>query len=170
MIIRRAAETDLAGIYDLVKVAFQTAQVTNGLEQDYQAQLREGDNYIPELDLVADEDGELIGHIMLTKTYITCEDNKAEALLLGPISIALPYRNRGIGTLLINESLRLAKEMGYRSVFLVGDPAYYRRFGFEPTVNYGIRDTHDGIPDEVVTVHQLVESALSGISGTVYLE
>jgi predicted N-acetyltransferase YhbS len=169
MIIRRAAETDVDRIYDLVKVAFQTAQVSNDREQDYQARLRDSDNYIPELDLVAEEDGALLGHIMLTKTTITCQDHKAEALLLGPISVVLKHRNRGIGTELINESSRLAKEMGYTAVFLVGDPAYYHRFGFEPTVNYGIRDTH-GIPDEYVMVRELVESALAGSKGTVYLE
>lgn len=169
MIIRRETAADLDSIYDLVKVAFQTAQVTNGQEQDYQARLRAGDDYIPELALVAEEDGVLVGHIMLTKTYITCQDHKAEALLLGPISVLLEHRKRGIGTRLINESLRLAQEMGYTAAFLVGDPAYYRRFGFEPTANYGITDTH-GIPDEYVMVRPLVKSALSGISGTVYLE
>lgn len=51
--------------------------------------------------------------------------------------------------MLIKESFRLAKQMGYRMVFLVGDPAYYHRFGFQPTVKFGIKDTHD-IPDECV--------------------
>jgi predicted N-acetyltransferase YhbS len=169
MIIRREAEADCDRIYDLVKIAFQTAQVTNGEEQDYQVRLRNSDNYIPELALVAEEDGELVGHIMLTKTYITTDHGKVESLLLGPISVVLERRNQGIGALLINESRRLAKEMGYTAVFLVGDPAYYHRFGFEPTAKYGIKDTH-GIPDEYVMVCPLVETALRGISGTVYLE
>ncbi len=106
---------------------------------------------------------------MLTRTYVTDGDNKHEALLLGPLSVPLACRNQGIGGRLIEESRRLAREMGYGAVFLVGDPAYYGRFGFEPTVRYGIRDTH-GIPDEYVMVCQLEEAALSGISGTVYLE
>ncbi len=77
---------------------------------------------------------------MLTKTYITtADDKKVEALLLGPICVVLERRNEGIGSLLMNESLRLAKVMGYTAVFLVGDPAYYHRFGFEPTANYGIK-------------------------------
>lgn len=71
--------------------------------------------------------------------------------------------------MLMKESFRLAKQMGYRMVFLVGDPAYYHRFGFQPTVKFGIKDTHD-IPDECVMVCKLAENALDGISGTIYLE
>lgn len=53
---------------------------------------------------------------MLTKTYIMNGDNKFETLLLAPTSVALAYRNKGIGAKLINESFRQAKEMGYTSV------------------------------------------------------
>ncbi len=71
-------------------------------------------NYIPELALVAEDNHDLVGHIMLTKTYITtADDKKVEALLLGPICVVLERRNEGIGSLLMNESLRLAKVMGY---------------------------------------------------------
>lgn len=103
MIIRKETEKDFNQIYDLVKVAFLTAKVSNGKEQDFVNQLRDSGNYIPELALVAEEDGKLIGHIMLTKTYIN-NTNKYEALLLAPISIVLEYRNRGIGTMLIVSS------------------------------------------------------------------
>ncbi len=168
MIIRREAPQDYARIYDLVKVAFQTAQVTNGKEQDFVEQLRSSRDYIPELALVAEQDGELIGHIMLTRTYITRRDDKVEALFLGPISVVLERRNQGIGSALMNESLRLAKAMGYQSVFLVGDPAYYHRFGFQPTAKFGIKEL-EPIPDEYVMVCQLDDNALAGITGTIRL-
>ena len=80
MLIRRERPEEFSRIYDLVKIAFQTAKVTNGKEQDFVNQLRAGDNYIPELALVAEEDGKLIGHIMLTKTYIIGDKRKYEAL------------------------------------------------------------------------------------------
>lgn len=66
---------------------------------------------------------------------------------------------------MIRESFKLAKEMGYASVLLVGDPAYYHRFGFNAAVNFGIRNIHS-IPDEYVMVCELVPDALNGISGT----
>ncbi len=168
MIIRQEKPQDYSRIYDLVKVAFQTAKVTNGKEQDFVEQLRNRRDYIPELALVAEQDGTLVGHIMLTRTYITGKDDKVEALFLGPLSVALEHRNQGIGSALMNESLRLAKALGYKSVFLVGDPAYYHRFGFQPTVNFGIKE-EEPIPDEYVMVCLLVDNALDGITGTVRL-
>ncbi len=165
MVIRRETPEEFSQIYSLVKVAFQTAKVTDGKEQDFVNQLRGSGNYIPELALVAEENGKLIGHIMLTKTYIVNRGNKFETLLLAPISVALEYRNRGVGSNLIKENFKLAKEMGYTSVLLVGDPAYYHRFGFKAAVNFGIKHIHN-IPDENVMACELVPDALYGISGT----
>ena len=152
-------------IYELVKVAFQTAKVSNGKEQDFVTQLRNSPDYIPELALVAEEDGRLIGHIMLTKTFIASEGNRHEALLLAPISVQLEHRNRGIGIALINRSFELAKAMGHQVVLLVGDPAYYRRFGFRSAAAFGIRHSHD-IPDENVMACELAPGALNGVVGT----
>lgn len=166
MIIRKETENDFSQIYDLVKIAFQTAKVSDGKEQDFVNQLRSGNNYIPELALVAEENDKLIGHIMLTKTYIVDGDSRVETLLLAPISVVLGYRNSGIGIKLINESFRLAKEMGYTSVFLVGDPAYYHRFGFRPSVDFGVKQLYN-IPDEYVMACELVPNALRGISGII---
>ena len=165
MVIRREKPEEFSQIYDLVKIAFQTAKVTNGKEQDFVNQLRSNGNYIPELALVAEENGELIGHIMLTKAYIVNNGNNFKTLLLAPISVVLEYRNRGIGSNLIKESFKLAKEMGYTSVLLVGDPAYYHRFGFKAAINFGIKHTLS-IPNENVMACELVSDALYGVSGT----
>jgi putative acetyltransferase len=168
MIIRQESPQDYARIYDLVKVAFQTAKVTNGKEQDFVEQLRSSSAYIPELALVAEQDGELVGHIMLTRTLINTGRDKVEALLLGPISVVLERRNQGIGSALMKESLQTAQALGFKSVFLVGDPAYHHRFGFQPTVKYGIKEI-EPIPAEYVMVCPLVDNALASIAGTVRL-
>lgn len=164
MIIRKETEKDFETIYDLVKVAFETAKVSSGTEQDFVSQLRSGENYIPELALVAEDSGKLIGHIMLTKTYVINGDGKKELLFLGPISVLLEHRNKGIGSGLMMESFCLAKKMGYDAVILVGDPDYYSRFGFRQAISYGIKN-RQGIPDEVVLACELVPGALQGIDG-----
>jgi predicted N-acetyltransferase YhbS len=166
MIIRREKPEEFSRIYALVKTAFQTAKVADGKEQDFVSQLRAGGSYIPELALVAEEDGSLIGHIMLTRIYIADNGKKFESLLLAPVSVALEYRNQGVGSDMIKEGFKLAKEMGYTSVLLVGDPAYYHRFGFQTSVNFGIRNANN-FPDQYVLACELVPGALSGISGTV---
>jgi len=168
MIIRQELAKDFEEIYELVKIAFQTAKVSNSKEQDFVNQLRSSNGYIPELALVAGEDDKLVGHIMLTKTYIVNGNSKFETLLLAPLSVVLEYRNKGIGAQLINESFRLAQDMGYTSIFLVGDPAYYHRFGFKSSVHFGITQIHN-IPEENVMGCELIPTALRGISGIIDL-
>ncbi len=164
--IRQEKQDDFEQIYDLVKVAFETAKVSNGKEQDFVNQLRSSVNYIPELALVAEENHKLVGHIMLTKNHINSCSGKTETLLLAPISVALEYRNKGIGSKLISKGFVLARDMGYRSVVLVGDPAYYNRFGFKKSTDFGIRHLQD-IPEEYVLACELIPGALDGISGTI---
>ena len=165
MIIRQENPREFKEIYDLVKVAFQTAKVADGNEQDYVNRLREGSNYIPELALVAEEDDQIVGHILLTKTFVIASDSKFEALLLAPLSVKLEFRNRGVGSQLVEESFRLAKKMGYRAVFVVGDPVYYGRFGFKSIALFGLK--HDPpIPDPYVMAYELTQGALFGVSGT----
>ena len=166
IIIRQEKQDEFKQIYDLVKIAFQTAKVSNGKEQDFVNQLRSSSGYIPELALVAEENDKLIGHIMLTRNYITTISCSKETLLLAPLSVALEYRNKGVGSKLINKSFELAKSMGYKSVVLVGDPAYYSRFGFKKSADLGIRHLQN-IPEEYVLTCELVPGALYGISGTI---
>jgi predicted N-acetyltransferase YhbS len=166
MIIRQEKPEDFSLIFYLVKTAFQTAKVTNGSEQDFVNRLRSSANYIPKLALVAEENDKLIGHIMLTKTDIVNDSSKFETLLLAPISVALEHRNRGVGSELIKASSKLAEEMGYTSVFLVGDPAFYHRFGFKAAINFGIGHEPD-IPNEYVMACELFPDALLEIGGTI---
>ncbi|MDD5018293.1 MAG: N-acetyltransferase [Eubacteriales bacterium] len=165
MIIRCERPEEFPEIYDLVKVAFQTAKVSNGNEQDFTDELRAGSGYIPELALVAEEDGRLAGHIMFTKAHIVGDGGRFETLLLAPVSVVLEYRNKGAGSGLITEGFRRATGMGFESVLLVGDPAYYHRFGFVTAASFGIKPKND-IPEQYVMVRELVPDALCGVSGT----
>ena len=166
LIIRQERPSEFQTIYDLVKTAFKTAKVSNGDEQDFVDKLRAGANYIPELALVAEESGNIIGHIMLTKTYITTGDSRLEALLLAPLCVALEYREKGVGSKLVARSFQLAKNRGFQSVFVVGNPDYYSRFGFKSSVLFGIRHVPP-IPDQFVMVYELRNGALLGVNGTV---
>jgi putative acetyltransferase len=166
LIIRQEKPSEFQSIYDLVKVAFQTAKVADGNEQDFVNRLRASGNYIPQLALVAQEETELVGHIMLTKTYVATTDSKFEGLLLAPLSVASEYRKRGIGSKLVKESFELARNLGYGAVFVVGDPAFYCRFGFKPSVLFGVKHV-PAIPDQYVMVYELFTGALTSVNGTV---
>ena len=166
MKIRPEKPQEYPFIYNLVKVAFETAKVSNGDEQNYVDRLRSGDCYISELALVAEENGVIIGHIMFTKTYVLTGTERVEALLIAPLSVELPHRKRGVGTKLVTEGFKIAKQLGFNSVFVVGDPAYYSRFGFRSSARFGIKHVPE-IPDPYVMAIELTPNALAGVSGTV---
>ncbi len=164
MTIRQARPEDFDAIYSLVKTAFQTANVSDGTEQDFVLNLRKG-RYMPELELVAEEKGVLIGHIMLTGASIQGNGGSADTLLLAPLSVALEWRSKGVGAALVREALAKASAQGHTSAVLIGDPAYYGRFGFHSLASV----SYPGVPGEYTLVCELVPGALHNISGAIAL-
>lgn len=169
MQLRNETKKDYNEIYNLIKTAFKTAKVSDGDEQDFAIKLRNSKKYIPELALVVEEKGKLIGHIMLTKTQIKYKQKSYQALLLAPLSVLLEWRNKKVGTRLVTKALKKAKELGYTSVILVGDPVYYSRFGFIPSIEFGIKNENN-IPDEYVQIYELQKGILKEIKGTINFE
>lgn len=151
MTIRQAKPEDFDAIYSLVKTAFQTAKVSDGDEQDFVLKLRKG-RYIPELELVAEEDGVLIGHIMLTGASIRENGGCFGTLLLAPLSVALEWRAK-------------AAALGHSSAVLIGDPGYYGRFGFHSVASI----SYPGVPGEYTLACELTPGALRNISGAIAL-
>jgi len=167
-IIRQETENDFDEIHSLIKTAFQTAKVRDGDEQDFADALRTGGDYIPTLALVAEAGGKLIGHIMLTKTYVAQPDgSRYEGLLIAPVSVLIEYRNMGVGSALIRQGMQLGRDMGYGAVFLCGDPGYYHRFGFVPTTRFGIKYKDENVPEQFIMACELEEGALDDVSGTI---
>ncbi len=119
MIIRQEKEQDYAEIYNLIKTAFETAKVKDGDEQDFAVKLRAGETYIPELALVREKGGKLIGHIMFTKLNIHTPDGIFEVLLLAPISVLPEYQNQRVGTLLIKKDLNWPRRWATPQYFYV---------------------------------------------------
>ncbi len=171
MLIRPAIQADYPAIYELVKTAFQTAKVSDGTEQDFVNVLRARSTYLPELELVAQENsGALAGHIMLTRTRLVPDGGEPlPALMVAPLSVRLEDRSQGLGARLLHEGLRRAGEMGFTCAFLMGDPAYYGRFGFRPVTDYGLRNESHA-PDQYVLGRAIVPGALEGASGGICLE
>lgn len=153
MQIREATQEDFNQIHGLVKVAFLTAQVSNGNEQNFVLELRQRETYIPKLELVMEENG---------------EHEDSYGLLVAPLCIKKEYRNKQFGTQLMFEAIKRALKMGYMSIFLVGNPEYYHRFGFRQTTDFGVENRSE-IPDQFVMGCELVEGVLQNIGGYVCL-
>lgn len=169
MEIRQATTADFPAIYDLVKTAFKTAQVSDGTEQDFVEELRKRDSYYPELELVAEVDGELVGHVMLTEQPIQQLDGEYLGLLLAPLSVEFNHRNQGIGGALMQEAFKRAVKLERHAVFLVGNPDYYSRFGFQPASQLGLENATE-IPDQFILGKELVNGVLADVSGKLQVE
>jgi putative acetyltransferase len=94
---------------------------------------------VPEISLVAEEDGEIVGHTMLSRMRM----GEHRPLQLSPLSVAPAHQGRGIGGALTREALRRADEAGEPFVVLLGHPGYYPRFGFEPAAPLGVFGPQD---------------------------
>lgn len=96
--------------------------------------LRADPGWIPELSLVADEDGTVVGHVVCTRGSLGGQP----ALGLGPLSVLPSHQGTGVGSALVDAVLAAADRRGEAVVVLLGEPAYYGRFGFVPASSLGI--------------------------------
>lgn len=167
MQLRPETKEDYDAIFNFVQTAFATAHVKDGTEQDYVNRLRQSGNYLPDLALMGEQDGELLAYIMFTKTYVKNGDNLYEALLLAPVAVAIEHRNRGIGSDMIKTALIMAKNDSHKAVFVVGDYNYYQRFGFQPISRFGLTcdlPVPENMQDNIMAL-ELEPAALAGVSG-----
>lgn len=166
MLIRPERPEEFATIRDLVEVAFRTAPHADGDEHEYVDRLRAGPAYLPELALVLEDNGVLLGHIMLTRFAVVGASGHYPVLLLSPLCVRLDRRNQGLASRLILEALFRARAVGHDAVLLVGNPNFYQRFGFRRSTYFGISNV-SGFAEENVMACELVPGALCGVRGTV---
>lgn len=101
--------------------------------------LREDVAFIPALSWVALNKNQVIGHILFSKIQIVNAEGKSyESLALAPISVLPAYQNQGIGGKLIQAGLAQARQLGFKSVIVLGHPHYYPKFGFLPAHHWQI--------------------------------
>lgn len=122
MIVRDEMAADAQSVDRLLRTAFST-----DAEAQLVARLRgDGDAAIA---LVADDGGVIAGHVLFSPMRANIR-----ALGLGPLAVAERLRGRGTGTLLVTAGIARARMAGWQAIFVLGDPNYYRRFGFSPEV------------------------------------
>lgn len=117
------------------------------------------------ISLVAEEDGELVGHIMFTPIALSDHPN-LKVMGLGPMAVAPTHQNKGIGSALVKAGLDQCCQMDFVAVVVLGHPEYYPRFGFSPASQFGIDCEYD-VPDEVFMAIELKPEALNESTGRV---
>jgi predicted N-acetyltransferase YhbS len=165
--IRQEQSCDYDAVYQLVKESFLAENHTE--EPDYLNALRTKSDFIPELSLVAEtEDSIIVGQIALHQTTISYSNSQDVQLTVSPLSVSPKCFRRGVGSALLREGLKLAREMGYKVVFLWGDPNFYSRFGFVPSYKINIFHKHFQEREvDFIMVYQLCENILDGKKGMI---
>ena len=160
--IRAERPDDHDAIRSVVAAAFQSER-----EADLVDAIRASPEYVPELALVAEIGGEVVGHVMVSFTALDDGSTRHRIFHLSPLAVAPTHQRKGIGSALVNAVAERARERGAEFVVLEGDPRYYGRLGFEPSSPYRIFiDLPDWAPPEAAQIRLLSGTAPS-ISGRV---
>jgi putative acetyltransferase len=143
--LRHELTRDRESVRDVVTRAFgeeQGAAVAN-LVEDLRTSVTPGDG----LSLVAEHDGEVVGHVMFTRSLLDAPRRLIQVQVLSPLSVAPEHQKRGVGSALVRHGLGILAKAAVPLVFLEGAPAYYHRFGFAPGGDLGFRKPSLRIPD-----------------------
>ncbi|MEU4214801.1 N-acetyltransferase [Actinoplanes sp. NPDC026623] len=127
--VRAERADDVPGVRGVLLAAFGTDAEARLVET-----LRPGHAWLPDLCVVAEENGAVVAFALLSRIMVGGE----RGLALGPVGVLPDLQKRGLGSAVIREGLRRATAAGERLVLVLGDPAYYGRFGFVPAAPFGI--------------------------------
>lgn len=163
--IRQEKPDDYCEVENLTREAFWNVYAPGCTEHYLLHWLRHSPDFIPELDVVAECRGQIVGNVVCVRSHIEREDVKHhEVLTLGPISVLPACQRRGIGRRMIGYITDAAGRMGYGTILLCGDPLLYVRYGFEQARKYGIM-TSDGRTSQALQIYPLNGAGLSDYSG-----
>ena len=161
-VVRAAKSADLERVLEVERRAFGgdiEAELVRALVYD-------GEAFIVGLSLVAEEAGTVVGHVLFTRA--SCGGG-VSAVLLAPLAVVPERQQRGVGTLLVREGLEQARALGFGLVLVLGDPAYYTRFGFGPAAAHGITPPYPVDPADAWMVLELQPGVLAEAVGVVGL-
>jgi putative acetyltransferase len=144
--IRPEQPADYARIAEVVEAAFGRPN-----EAALVAAVRASDRYVPELALVAEEDGVIAGHVMFSYVTLRGEEER-EVLLLSPLAVTPSRQRQGIGRALVKAGIERAEARAEPMIVVEGIPAYYPQFGFRRARDYGLEPPSEHVPDAAFMV------------------
>jgi putative acetyltransferase len=159
--IRPETPEDYSAVREVNLTAFDTAT-----EADLADAMREVPEYVPELSLVAELDGRIVGHALFSEVTVVQERGELRALSLGPIAVLPDYQRRGIGSAMMEHGHRQGRKLGYPFVVLIGHPWYYPRFGYVQAREHGLITIWE-VSDPVFMVCELEPGALEHAAGEI---
>ena len=167
-IIRLERKEDHAKVENLVREAFWNVYRPGCLEHYVLHQMRDAEDFVPELNFVLEKDDEIIGQNVFAKAKITADDGREIPIMtMGPICIAPEYKRQGYGKILLDYSLEKAAEFGAGALCFEGNIDFYGKSGFSFASEFGIR--YHGLPEgedaSFFLCKELIPGYLDGITG-----
>ncbi len=160
--IRNETQADRRTVEDITRRAFYNIYAPGCVEHYLVRTMRDHPDFIPELDFVAELDGEVIGNVMYTRSTLTDEAGAVKDILtFGPVSIAPEHQRKGFGRRLLEHSFRRAAELGWDAVVIFGSPANYVGLGFKSCKKFNISLENGKFPSAMLG-KELKEGALGG--------
>jgi putative acetyltransferase len=156
IVVRPETPADIAAIFAVTEAAFRTAAHSAGTEQFIVNALRRAGALA--VSLVAELDGNVVGHVAVSP--VTVSDGASGWYGLGPISVLPQHQRSGLGSRLMREALQALRDRGASGCMLVGDPAYYQRFGFRTATGL----SYPGVPPEYFMVVTFGPPLPSGVA------
>ncbi|MBQ8585345.1 MAG: N-acetyltransferase [Butyricicoccus sp.] len=162
---RNETPRDHRAIEHMTREAFWNVYRPGCLEHYVLHVLRDDPAFVPELDIVMEKDGEIIGHVMYMRSAIEAGDGRTIPIMtFGPICIAPEYKRQGYGKQLLEYSMQRALELGAGALAITGNIGFYGKSGFTVSKNRGIRYADD--PDaDYFLIAELTPGFLDGITG-----
>ncbi len=168
IVIRREREEEEREVEFLVRESFWNVYRPGCLEHFVLHRLRKDPAFVPELDLVMEKDGRLIGQNMFMRAVIRSDDGRQIPIMtMGPICIDPEYKRRGYGKRLLDESLIRAAALGCGALCFEGNIGFYGKSGFIYARDFGIRyhELPEGADDSFFLCRELIPGYLDGITG-----
>lgn len=125
------------------------------------SEVRASPSFVPDLSLVAELNGRIVGHVLLSRVPLKQGSGSVEVLALGPMSVVPSQSHRGIGSELIQAAVTRAKPLKYGAILVAGHPEYYQRFGFSPASDWNLTCNLD-VPGDALSAMELKSGTLSG--------
>jgi len=168
-IIRLEKPEDFRETEDLTREAFWNVYRPGCLEHYVLHCFRDKNDFVPELDLVMEKDGRIIGQVMYVHAKINADDGREIPIMtFGPIGIAPEFKRQGYGKILLDHSMKMAKKMGAGALCIEGNIDFYGKSGFVVASTKGIHYYAEPRNEEVpyFLLKELESGYLNGITGT----
>lgn len=166
--LRPERPSDHRAVELLTREAFWGTEMPRCMEHLLVRRLRESPSFVPELDYVAEVDGEVVGNVMWSRASVVEQTPDGEVthdvLTFGPLSVLPECQASGVGTALMRHTLAEAARLGHRAVVVYGHPDYYPRFGFVRAADVGITAPGGATFDGLMAL-ALVSGGLDGARG-----